>query len=82
MGVFDHDCPDEPLPLIILVKGSDTERLRTLARQAIPMLLRPESFSLPERSQAADNLRLALEGECEGNEVDYEPGECLEWREE
>ena len=81
MGVFDRDCPDEPLPLLILVKGRDTERLQTLAQQAIPMLLRPENFSLQERSHLANNFRLALEGEWASDKQDYEPGECVDWEE-
>jgi hypothetical protein len=85
MGVFDHDCPDEPLPLVILIKGSDTAPWETLAKAAIPMLLRPEKFSLQQRNEVAEKFRQALQGEWNGDELDheqdYQPGECLDWPE-
>ena len=82
MSVFEELSFDEPLPLIILVKGGSTENWEALAQAAIPMLLRPENFSPEQRSQVAKNFRLALQGEFEGDEPEYEPGEYLEWGEE
>ena len=63
MSAFEELTLDEPLPLIILVKGSDITRVEKLVKDAIPMLLRPEDFSLQQRSQLAENFRLALGGE-------------------
>jgi hypothetical protein len=90
MSAFADVCEDEPLPLIILVKGGDTSKWEELAQAALPMLVRPEKFSLEERNRMANHFRRALKGDflieddngSEWNGQDYEPGECLEWGDE
>jgi hypothetical protein len=91
MSVFAEVPPDEPLPLIILVKGDDIKRWEALAQATIPMLLRPEDFPQVERCRMAQSLRLAMGREFDAEEAegawneqpaDYEPGECLEWGDE
>ena len=86
--------PDRPLSIVVTDAGSEILRLRSLAKEAIPMLLRPETHSLSQRSRIAEGFKDVLEGECSGSEeegdfadftdkdgTDYEPEECSDWPE-
>ena len=89
--------PDRPLSIVVTDAGSEILKMRSLAREAIPMLLRPETHSLSQRSRIAEGFKEILEGECSGSDEgdnesefaefldedngDYEPGEVLDWLE-
>lgn len=63
MSAFEELSLDEPLPLIILVKGDSTYQWEALAQAAIPVLLRPHDFPSAQRKQIAQSLRQLLEGD-------------------
>ena len=75
--------PDKPLCIAVTSEGSEFLKMRSLASEAIPMLLRPETHSLSQRSRIAEAFKEILEGECLGSDGDdnYEPGECSDWPE-
>ena len=84
--------PDRPLSIVVTDAGSEVLKMRSLAREAIPMLLRPETHSLSQRSRIAEGFKQIIEGECVGSEEEsdfadfadetaYEPGECSDWHE-
>ena len=89
--------PDKPLCIAVTSEGSEFLKMRSLAKEAIPMLLRPETHSLSQRSRIAVGFKEILEGDCMGsdeedeesefagfsdeNNTDYEPGECSDWPE-
>ena len=87
--------PDRPLSIVVTDAGSEILKMRSLAREAIPMLLRPETHSLTQRSRIAEGFKEILEGACgsgseeesdfaelaDEDETAYEPGECSEWPE-
>ena len=71
------DSPDACQPLQIIVTGGAQEQmvLRTLAREAIPMLRRPEEFPGKQRHQLAQAFAELLD--APGEEEEY--GEGGEW---
>jgi hypothetical protein len=68
-----------PLPIKVTADASETLTWRTLARQAVPMLERPEQFHIAQRKQLAQTLSLLLNGDLELEHVcgdardEYEP---------
>ena len=88
--------PDGPLSIVVTDAGSEILRLRSLAKEAIPMLLRPETHSLSQRLRIAEGFKEILEGDGSGDDrgiefaegedknedgIGYEPGEVLDWLE-
>ena len=89
--------PDKQLCIAVTSEGSEFLKMRLLAKEAIPMLLRPETHSLSQRSRIAEGFKEILEGECSGSDEEneesefagfsdednrnYEPGECSDWPE-
>ena len=84
--------PDRPLSIVVTEAGSEVLKLRSLAKEAIPMLLRPETHSLSQRSRIAEGFKQVLEDECSGSKeesgfadatdeegADYEPEEACYW---
>ena len=82
------DTPNEgdasaPLNITVTSDAGETLVWRTLARQAVPMLERPEQFHLAQRKQLAQTICLLLNGDLELEDVfgdtndGYEPG-CAE----
>jgi len=73
-------------PLTITVTSEAIEVLtwRTLARQTVPMLQRPEQFHVSQRTRLAQTICLLLDGELEledvfsGTDYDYETDCCIE----
>lgn len=81
----EWDTPEEgdasaPLNIMVTSDASETLVWRTLARQAVPMLERPEQFHIAQRRQLAQTIGLLLNGDLElehvcGNAPDeYESG--------
>ena len=81
--------PNKPLAIVVTYEGSEFVKLRALALEAIPMLLRPDAYPKVKREQIAQGFRHLLEddieidlSETEYSEEEnegYEPGECLDW---
>ena len=70
-----------PLAITVTATGKENLALRTLLREAIPMLLRPQDYSWVQRCQLVQNAGLLLEGELDAADVfadEYEPGAWLE----
>ena len=73
-------------PLSIMVTSEAIEVLtwRTLARQTVPMLQRPEQYHVSQRTRLAQTICLLLDGELELEDVfgdtdyDYETDCCIE----
>lgn len=63
--------PEANVPLNITITAEATETLawRSLARQAVPMLTRPEQFHISQRQQLAQNICLLLTGDLEMEDV-------------
>ena len=87
-GISDSlDSAAASQPLHILVTGGAREQmaLRTLARQAIPMLRRPEEFPGKQRHQLAQAFEELLDAPYDSEDDDAEgygagnDGEGREW---
>jgi|GEM_PF-2831689 len=84
----------KPLSIVVTHEGSEFVKLRKLAIEAVPMLLRPETFLPAQREQIAQGFRQLLAGNDFESEMEsdfcetesfaeenagYEPGECLDF---
>ena len=86
---------DKPLSIVVTHEGSEFVKLRALALEAVPILLRPRDYPEAKRQQIAQGFRSILEDHCLDSDSesdfaeteesfdeengDYEPGECLDW---
>ena len=68
---------DRPLSIVVTDAGSEILRLRSLAKEAIPMLLRPETHSLSQRFRIAEGFKEVLEGDGCGDDqgIEFAEGE-------
>ena len=73
---------DTPLSITVTSEAVEVLTWRTLARQTVPMLQRPEQFHVSQRTRLAQTICLLLDGELELEDVfgdtedAYEPGFC------
>ena len=58
-----------PLNITVTSEATETMAWRTLARQAVPMLERPEQFHIAQRKQLAQTICLLLTGDLELEDV-------------
>lgn len=75
---------DTPLSITVTSEAIEVLTWRTLARQTVPMLQRPEQFHISQRTRLAQTICLLLDGELELEDIvsdtedAYEPDCCIE----
>ena len=75
---------DTPLSITVTSEAIEVLTWRTLARQTVPMLQRPEQYHVSQRTRLAQTICLLLDGELEledvfsGTDYDYETDCCIE----
>jgi len=73
-----------PLSITVTSEAIEVLTWRTLARQTVPMLQRPEQFHVSQRTRLAQTICLLLDGELELEDVfsstedAYETDCCIE----
>lgn len=67
--------PNKPLTIVVTSQGSEFVKLRVLALQAVPMLMRPEQYPEAKREQIASGFRQVLQGNCFDSEDDSDTSE-------